>query len=126
MSIDDKIKRELEDEARDLEPLLIHQQGIIEMGISAFKGGLGRWLVLISVVTLIVSIVMIWCGYNFVVASSVDDRVFWGVWLIVSLNAQIAMKQWTWMEARRVSILREVKRVEVAVERLKINLQKLS
>ncbi len=124
MSIDDKIKRELEDEARHLDPLLIHPQGMVEMGIGAFKGGLGRWIVLIGIITLLVTIAMVWCGYQFVIATSVDDRVFWGVWLIVSLSAQIALKQWTWMEARRVSILREVKRVEVAVERLALKLQK--
>lgn len=125
MSIDDKIKRELEDEARDLDSLLVDRQGMIEMGLGAFKGGLGRWIVLIAVITLMVTVAMVWCGYQFVVAPSVDDRVFWGVWLIVSLSAQIAMKQWTWMEARRVSILREIKRVEVAVERLRGVVEKL-
>src|SRR5690554_6798118 len=89
MSFDEKIKRELEDEAHNLDSLLIDQQGMIEIGIGAFKGGLGRWMVLTTVIILLVSIVMIWCGYQFAVAASVDDRVFWGVWLVVSLSVQI-------------------------------------
>lgn len=123
MSIDDRIKRELETEARDLEYLLIDKQGFVEMAIGPFKGGLRRWVILVTLVTLLLTAVMVWCGYRFYIAPDLDQRVFWGVWLIVTLTAQVAMKQWTWMEARRISTLREIKRIEIAVERLATNLR---
>lgn len=118
MNIDDRIRKELMDEARDIDGLLVGDQGIVGLGMDAFKGGLRRWVVLIMVIILMVSAAMVWSGYQFYVAQSVDDRVFWGVWLVVSLIAQVGFKQWTWMEARRVATLREIKRVEIAVERL--------
>lgn len=124
MSIDDRIQKELENEATDIDQLLIDKQGIVGLGMGAFRGGLRRWVILIVALTLLVSAVMVWCGYRFYVAENVDDRVFWGVWFIASLTAQISMKQWTWMEARRVATLREIKRVEIAVERLTSAIQK--
>jgi len=48
----------------------------------------------------------------------VDARIFSGVWLIVTLAVQIALKQWTWMEVNRTSLLREIKRLEVSVVKL--------
>lgn len=61
---------------------------------------------------------MLWAFYQFLVADSVDDRVFWGVLFVSALTAQIAMKLWSWMEINRNSVLREIKRVELAVARL--------
>lgn len=118
MSIDDRIQRELEQEAKDIDSLLAEEPGLVGLGMDAFRGGLRCWVILITVIIFLVSAIMVWCGYRFYVAPGVDERIFWGVWLIVSLIVQVGMKQWTWMEARRVTTLREVKRVEVAVERL--------
>lgn len=118
MSIDDRIQKALKDEAENIDDLLSDDQGLLSLGMDAFKGGLRPWVILMTVIIFLVSAVMVWCGYRFYVADSVDDRVFWGVWLIVSVIAQVGMKQWTWMEARRVAMLREIKRVEVAIERL--------
>ncbi len=61
---------------------------------------------------------MIWAGYEFITAANVDERVFAGVWLVVTLGMQIGLKQWTWMEVNRGSLLREIKRLEVAVVKL--------
>lgn len=123
MSIDDRIQKELMNEASDIDDLLVDRQGIVGLGMDAFRGGLRRWVVLITVIIVLVSALMVWCGYRFYIAQTVDDRVFWGVWLVVSLIAQVGFKQWTWMEARRVAMLREVKRVEIAVERLASSIQ---
>lgn len=118
MSIDDRIRKELEGEANDIDELLVDRQGMLELAGGAFKGGLGRWMVLVSVLIFLASAALVWTGYRFYVAETVDERVFWGVWFIISGSAQVNMKQWTWMEARRVSTLREIKRVEIAVDRL--------
>ncbi|MEX0741013.1 MAG: DUF6768 family protein [Pseudohongiella sp.] len=119
MNIDEKIRHELRNDSADLDALLTDQQGMFAMVGNTFKGGLGRWMVLVFIVILLVTAAMLWCGYEFVVADTLDARIYWGVWFIVTLMAQVAMKQWSWMEARRISVLREIKRVEIAVDRLK-------
>jgi len=123
MNIDEKIKQELENEAEQFDELLNHNQGMISLSASALKGGLGNWLIVVFVIILIVSGFMIWFGYRFYVADNVDARVFWGVWFVAALGSQIALKQWVWMETNRVSLLREVKRVEVAVAKLTSKLE---
>ena len=118
MSLDDRIKRELENEAESIDEILNDKQGLFDMVAGSFKSGLGRWVVLINIVILIVTGLMIWSGYEFFVATELDGRIFWGVCLAVSATAQIAMKQWVWMEMNRSSLLREIKRVEIAVAKL--------
>ncbi len=118
MSLDDRIKRELEGEAEKLDEILNDTQGMFDLAVIPFRGGLGKWMILVTVIALIVSGFMVWSGYKFWIADSIDKRVFWGVWLVVTLTIQIGLKQWAWMETNRCSLLREVKRVEIAVAKL--------
>lgn len=118
MSFDEKVKHELEDEAKIIDDILNDKQGILDLAAGTFKNGLGKWMALISVIILIVTGFMFWTGYHFFIAANLDDRLFWGVWFIVTVCVQVAMKQWTWMEMNRSSVLREVKRVEIEIAKL--------
>jgi hypothetical protein len=118
MKIDEKIKAELENEANEIDKLMLNDQGLIAMAKGSFKGGMGRWMVIINIVIIIVSAVMLWTGYQFFTADNVEGYTFWGVSLLLSVYAQVAMKQWVWMEMNRSSLMREIKRVELAVEKL--------
>ncbi|MDN4501703.1 hypothetical protein QX776_04790 [Alteromonadaceae bacterium BrNp21-10] len=117
MSIDDKIKNELESQASEIDNILAEEQGLADFVLGSVRSSLKGWFIVVNIVTLIVSGVMIWSGYEFVMADLVKEQIYWGVWLLVSLNAQIALKQWIWAEMSRSSIIREVKRVELAVSR---------
>lgn len=118
MSLDDRIKQELESEANKIDEILNDKQGMFDMVLGSFKSGLGGWVILINVVILLVTGLMFWSGYEFFVAIDMEAQVFWGVCLIIAATAQIAMKQWVWMEMNRSSLLREIKRVEIAVAKL--------
>ena len=118
MNLDERIKKELETEAEVIDEILNDKQGIFDLVAGSFKSGLGVWVVLINIVILLVTGIMIWSGYEFFIAEQLDDRIFWGVCLVISAVAQIAMKQWVWMEMQRSSLLREIKRVEIAIAKL--------
>lgn len=124
MSFDDKIKLELENESRIIDEILNDKQGMFDLAAGSFKSGLGTWMSLIYIVILIVSGLMLWTGYEFFIAGSLDDRMFWGVWFITSVIAQVGMKQWTWMEMNRSSLLREVKRVEIELTKLSSHIKR--
>ena len=66
----------------------------------------------------VMTVALIWCGYQFFMAESVDQRVFWGVWFVITINAQGMLKLWSWMEMNRNSVIREIKRLEIAVSKL--------
>lgn len=119
MNIDERIKQELENENKQLDEILAQDPGLFTMLGATLKGGLKRWVILINVITLLVTGFMFWSGYHFFVAQNLDDRVFWGVILIVLGMMQISLKEWLFSEMRRNSILREIKRLELAIEQLK-------
>lgn len=118
MNIDKKIKEELESEAANIDQVLAHQEGIFSMLTNAYKGALGGWVILVTIITLAVSSIIVWAGYEFFfVESLLEHKLHWGVVLIISLIIQISLKMWTFMEMNRMSTLRELKRLELAISK---------
>jgi len=94
-------------------------QGIFSLVASAFHGGLGRWVGLVSIMTLVVSVLLLWSGYRFFTASALNDRVYWGFCLVISLITQIGFKHWIWLEMNRNSLLHEIRRLEATIDELR-------
>ena len=122
MSIDRKIQQELETEATELESILGGDQGMFEMAFGIFKSRLRGWIIVVNIFIIALTVAFIWCGYQFFMAETVDQRVFWGVWFILGLFAQAMSKLWLFMQMDRFSILREIKRQEIAINRLEQSL----
>jgi uncharacterized membrane protein len=121
MNLDEKIKQELENEAEQLDQILAHEPGLFAMLLNTYKGALGGWMILISIITLSVSGVMVWAGYEFFFSAyDLDSKLHWGVVLLLSTMVQIALKMWMFMEMNRESSIREIKRVELLIERLSV------
>jgi len=119
MNIDEKIKQELQADAANIEKNLTHDTGIFDMLAQAFKGSLGRWMILVAFVGTAMTLLMFWAGYQFFfIEGSEMHKLHWGVVLLLATMMQIALKMWSFMEMNRQSVLRETKRVELAVEHL--------
>jgi len=127
MNIDEKIQKELQQEAKSVDEILVHDQGLFTMLASAFKGSLGRWLILVTIITSLITLLMFWSGYHFFfVESLAAEKLHWGVLLLLSAMVQIALKMWTFMEMNRQSLIRESKRLELSVEILSQKVEQLS
>lgn len=119
MNIDDKIKSELKTESNKLDKLLAQEPGIFGMLHGAYKGSLGGWMILVGIVTFIVTVVMLWCGYQFFfIEGTIETKLHWGIGLLLAAMMQVALKMWSFMEMNRQSMLRDIKRIELQVERL--------
>lgn len=119
MNIDDKIREQLERENALLKSQIQQDPSLFAMLANAYKGRLGGWMILMSLVGLILTALMLWCGYEFFfVESSIDAKLRWGVGLLLSAMLQIAIKMWTFNEMNRSATQRELKKLELAVERL--------
>jgi len=119
MNIDEKIKNELNKESKQLDQILAHEPGIFKMLANAFKGSLGRWMILVGIVTFAITVVMFWAGYQFFfVEGELMFKLHWAVILIFSGMMQMALKMWSFMEMNRQSVLREMKRLELVMEKL--------
>jgi len=115
VNLDERIKKELEAETAEIDKMLAKEGGLPDMVAAAFKGSLRRWIWATSIILLPISGLMVWSGYEFFTAANMDDRIFWGFCTLLSGLPQIALKQWQWMEMNRASMMREIKRIEIAV-----------
>lgn len=118
MNIDERIRKELEDQGKAVDQLGIDETGLFPMMFRVFTGGLRRWAAYGMFLTLVFFGLTVWCGYEFFTAASVDDRVFWGVLAVAAVHAVSMLKMWFFMEMNRHSVTREIKRVEIALARL--------
>jgi hypothetical protein len=117
-SIDERIKAELESEAKEIDAMVASDEGLPGMLINSFKGSMRRWVWLINIVTFAVTMVMFWSIYEFWFAVDLDSRIFWGLWVLLTALMQSMAKMWMFNEMNRQSIVREIKRLELALERL--------
>ena len=118
MNIDEKIKQELENDIPDFDTISKDKEGLMDLVLGSFSSGMGRWVIFANIFTLIATGFMLWTGYEFFTALETQDLVFWGVCLLLSVFAQVGLKQWLFMEMNRSSLMREIKRIEVAVAKL--------
>lgn len=118
MNIDQKIQQALQQQASQVDELMVKDTGLFTRLIQAYQGQAGRWMWLVTLVGLLLTAGILWCGYQFCVAESVHRQIFYGVWLLVALILQSAVKIWSFMEINRLSVTREIKRVEVLLSEL--------
>ncbi|NRA84129.1 MAG: hypothetical protein HRU22_10290 [Gammaproteobacteria bacterium] len=126
MNIDQQIKQELEQEAKQLDVILAHEPGIFKMLGRAYQGALGGWMILVTILSLVVFMVFAWAGYEFFITEGVliEYKLYWGFVMLLAVLMLIAMKMWIFMEMNRQSTNREIKRLELMVERLVTQLEK--
>ena len=113
MNLDEKISKLLKEEAGRVDALMMEEKGIFHMLAASFKGGNRFWVGLVYAVGFIVALAMVWCGYRFWIAETLQQQVFWGVSLLAAIQVQISLKMWGFMEMNRISLMREIKRIEI-------------
>ncbi|WP_158968870.1 DUF6768 family protein [Paraglaciecola sp. L3A3] len=117
MNIDEKIKKELSDQALEIDSILAEEKGITDFVLGSVRSSLKGWFILVNIVILLVSVVLVWSGYEFFTAQDTQQQIFWGVCFIATLIVQVAGKQWIWAEMSRASTIREIKRLELSMQR---------
>ena len=119
MNLDDKISQALAQESKEIDKLLAAENnGLFGMLFATWRGGMRYWVLLINIVTLIFTGLLFWCGYQFWIAEVSNQQIFWGVVFLAVMQVQISLKMWLFMEMNRMSAVREIKRVEIALVRL--------
>lgn len=122
MNIDQKIKQELDNEAAEMDKVLETEQGLFGLVQNIWHGRLRWWVLFTNVFVMVFTAAMAWTGYEFFTAIDTQATVFWGVWFILCVFAQAMLKLWLFMQMDRYSILREIKRQEMAIERLELSI----
>ncbi len=123
MKLDDQIKQALEKEAQQIDKIIAHDPGLFAMLGNAFKGSLGIWFIIVSIFGFLLSLVMFWAAYQFFFVVNADNnglmhKLHWGITLLISSMMVTALKMWTFMEMNRHSTVREIKRLELMLEKI--------
>ena len=69
---------------------------------------------------------LLFCVWKFLYADNVSDQIFFGVFAVMLNSAQIALKLWYNMRLNRQAMMREIKRLHLAVARLEVGSQNLT
>lgn len=108
MKFEQKIKHDLEQQAKELDALMADSNtlgGYLKLGFNSQMG----WLMTIGYALAIVcSIVLIYCGYRFFTAPT-SDQLFWGVCFIISVQVQVTTKLWIYMQTNRIYLSKELR-----------------
>ena len=119
MNLDDKISQALAQESQEVDKLLVTENnGLFAMLFATWRGGMRYWVLMINVLTLSFTGLLFWSGYQFWIAQISNQQIFWGVVFLAVMQVQISLKMWLFMEMNRMSAVREIKRVEIALARL--------
>lgn len=97
-----------------------------DMITEVFRGRL-RWFGAIFMFMVMVFFVgCLYCGYRFLNSTAVVEQIRWGAGFFLSMITVIGGKTWYWMETGRLSTLREIKRVELLVAQLALELRAMN
>lgn len=116
--LDEQLRSALREEDAELLERLDSDPGIFETVRHGFRGSTAWWVWVTSIVQLVAFGFAIWTGVHFFGAESVDDRVTWGVGLLLTWSMVGMLKMMVWSHVERGMLRREIKRVELQVATL--------
>lgn len=121
--LDEQLREALRTEDAELLARLESDPGIFETVRAGFRGRTAWWVYLTSIVQVAVFGLSIWCAVRFFGAENLDDRVLWGVCLVMTWIAVSMLKMMVWSHIERGMLRREIKRVELQVATLSLRLK---
>ena len=98
-----------------VDDIMSDKQGVVGLLTNAFYSGLAGFLMLSNVLILVFTALLVWSGFHFFTSTTSEDMIFWGICCILSVQVQVALKQWLWTQIDRSSILRKLKRTQRAI-----------
>lgn len=118
-NFDDKLKRALTDDSRQLDDLVARAQpGVIDMTLSVFRGQsklLTAMMIFPSLIGMVLGVVM---AVRFYQADTTRDQIMYATLFMFFCMVIMAMKVYFWMSMNRNATVREIKRLELQVAEL--------
>lgn len=116
--IDDRIRGALDEDDRAFLAGLDEGRGMFSQIGDVLSGPLGGWSKLIFAVSFLLGIALVYFAYRFFTASAFEEAVWWGMITLAGLMMQGFIKEWFYSRMNMLSVLREVKRLQVQVAML--------
>lgn len=109
VSIDERIKAELEKDDAEMRATTEDAKGLNDMVWDAYRSGPRKWLTLAGIAMFALTGVLIYLLVQFVGAETATGKLDWGVWSILTFMVIIGLELWSWMQVNRVATMREIR-----------------
>ena len=111
----DKIRQALSDEDAKLYEEFAVEPSLLELALDTLTGR-NRW---VSILSILVGIVFMALGlyslWRLLNTESITSVICWALGFVFCMGVISMMKIWYWMEMQRISVVREIKRLELQV-----------
>jgi len=116
--IDEKIRSALQEEDRELFDKYAGELSMKDQLIQSFKGRSNVLVIGGMVLGFVFTGFGIYFGMQYFKSDLINDRLTWAVGFITAMTMVSMMKIWYWMELNRLSISREIKRLELQMTQI--------
>lgn len=111
-------------EAEDAEALeRLGEPSLPDAVIEIFRGRMRWYGAMFLAMILICFAFTVVCCIQFLAADELPDLIRWGVGFLFGVITVIGGKTWYWNQVERVAVTREIKRVELLVAQLAVELR---
>ena len=93
-------------------------RGLFEQLEATLHGPMRFWSYLMGVFTFIFFLLAVYCGWQAIHASQLRETLLWSVGLLLTFQAVSFLKMWLFDRMNLLSLLAEMKKIELRVTRL--------
>ena len=115
-NLDEKIREALRAEDQDI--FETGEPGMRELVAETFRGKLRLFTWMTMFMVLVFFVLQIVTAVLFFRAEVLEDKILWATAFLFCGMAVGMLKMWNWMQMDKISVLREIKRLELQVARL--------
>ena len=113
--IDDKILEVLDSEDKDVMDSYGQELGFFGLIAESFRGKLKTIVITVFLFILIFAVILVICALNFFTVTDITLKLNWLAVGLTSLIVIGLLRLWYFMELNRLSVIREVKRLELQI-----------
>jgi len=122
--IDEKIRNALQNEDRELFDKYAGEMSLIEQVVQTFKGRSKMMIVAGMIIGIVFMGLGIYCAVQYFKSDMINERLTWAVGFMMTMISVAMLKIWYWMELNRLSITRDIKRLELRLTQITKNIEK--
>lgn len=122
--LDEKILETLKNEDKEVMESYGEELGLFGLIAESFRGKMKVPVIAVFVFMLVFGATLVYSAIHFFSVENIEEKLHW---LAIGLTALIVfglLRLWYWMELNRLSIMREVKRLELQISLLSKNIKR--
>lgn len=117
--LDERIRQALETDGSETFSTVDTDASIFQTIGDTFRGRNRVIVAMVYVSTTVFSVLLLWAAYRFFTATDPAQATCDGILMLATMLCVVGEKMWYWMEMNRVTLMRELKRVELQLAELR-------